>query len=170
MKAGPVFDQSRPQWPWRAGLVLLFVVISHLLGWEWLRFLTSEAILRASASVGMAATRVSFDTIALQGELFQFAVSCTFVDVFAGSIPLLWDRRQSLRRNLAYVAIAALALPAFNVIRLEIGQLLYWRGIPWVWAHQFLGGWAYFAVWLVIWRRRGWRPLPSRASWSPLPA
>src|SRR5260221_13638505 len=59
----------------RAGLVAVFATLAHQIAWEWLRFLTSEAILRISASLGMATARVSFDTIRVGNELFQFVTA-----------------------------------------------------------------------------------------------
>lgn len=168
MSAAPsVHSQTRPavtnilrpsrEFLCRAGLVAIFVVLAHLFRWEWLRFLTSEAILRISAALRMVTERVSPDTIRIDTGIFQFVTACTFVDVFMGSISLIWDLRKSLPRNLWRLAIAAAALFCFNVVRLEIGQILYSRGVPWTVADDIVGGLAYFAVWLVIWRLRTWQ-------------
>jgi hypothetical protein len=140
----------------RALVVTVLVVMTHQLGWGWLRFLTSEAILRFSASLGMSTGRVSYDTIRLHGELYRFVISCTFVDVFIGAIPLLWNLKKPLLGNLFTLILAAVALFGFNVVRLESGHVLHALGLPWTLADDVLGGFAYFAVWLFVWRQRSW--------------
>jgi exosortase/archaeosortase len=171
----------RPTWPgavklprlrreflYRAGLVAIFVTLTHQFRWEWLRFLTSEAILRISASLGVAMARVSFDTIRVQGQLFQFVIACTFVDVSIGSIPLLWDLKKPLLRNVSWVLVVVTLLFSFNLLRLEMGYVLYARGLPWTVADGVLGGFAYFAVWLFIWSQRTWElTYPSRLPCLP---
>jgi hypothetical protein len=147
----------------RAGLVVVFATLAHQFQWHWLRFVTSEVVLRVSLALGMARQRASFDTISGQGTLFCFVTACTFVDVFLGSIPLLWRLDQSLLRNLVRLTAAAAALFCFNVSRLEVGQILYAHGTPWTLADDVLGGVAYFGVWLVIWHLRSWEV------WHPCP-
>jgi hypothetical protein len=140
----------------RWALVALFVVGAHQTRWEWLRFVTSEIVLRLSSYLDIRTTRISFDVIELQGEKFRYLTSCTFVDVFIASIPLIWDVKASLIRNGATVSIAGIALFNFNAIRLEIAVLLYFHRIPWTVADGLLGGLSYFIVWLVIWHTRSW--------------
>jgi len=134
----------------RALLVALLVIVTHQFAWGWLRFLTSEAVLRLSASLGLGTQRVSADTIRVQGDLFRFVISCTFVDVVMGAIPLVWNLKKTISKNLLTVIALALSLFGFNVVRLEIGQLLYAYGAPWSVADDVLGGASYFAVWLLI--------------------
>jgi hypothetical protein len=100
---------------------------------------------------------VSSDTISGTGTLFHFVTACTFVDVFAGSIPLLWNYRKSIASNFARLMLAATAMFCFNLARLEVGQILYAHGAPWTLADDVLGGVTYFAVWLAIWRLRSWQ-------------
>ena len=140
----------------RACLVAVFVVVSHELRWQWLRFFTSEAVLRLSAMLGMDTARLSFDTIRVQETEVRFVVSCTFVDVFLGSLPLLWDLRRSLLRNCSRLVVAGTILFAFNVLRLEIAQVLYAHGASWEVADGVLAGIAYFLVWVVIWQLQTW--------------
>ena len=142
----------RLQFLWRAGLVAVFAAAAHQFTWGWLRFVTSEVILRISTALGLTAVRISHDTILMRGELFCFVIACTFIDVFLGSIPLLWDLEKSLLNNILGLIAAAAVLFCFNVVRLEIGQILYLRGVSWTLAHEVMGGFAYLAVWLVLWR------------------
>jgi exosortase/archaeosortase len=153
----------------RAGLVTVFGATAHQVPWEWLRFLTSECVLRISASLGMATSRVTFDTILARGQAFQFVIACTFVDVFMGSIPLLWDLKKSVLRNILWLTATATVLFGFNVVRLEAAQVLYYRGMSWTVADEVLGGLAYFAVWLAIWRLRSWKVWTSLTEPDALP-
>lgn len=147
------------EFPFRATLVALFVLLTYQFRWHWLRFVTSAAVLRISASLGMTTARVSFDTICIQGQLFRVVIACTFVDVVIGSIPLLWDVRKSLLRNASRFLAVAVIFFGLNLVRLEIAQVLYFRGVPWPFADEVLGGFAYFVVWLFLWRQRTWRVL-----------
>ena len=149
LKAVPRLRLSR-EFLLRASLVALFVLLTYCFPWQWLRFVTSAAVLRVSASLGMATARVSFDSIRIQGQLFRVVIACTFVDVFMGSIPLLWDVRKSLSGNGARLLEVAVIFFALNLIRLEIAQALYFGGVSWTLADEVLGGFAYFAVWLFL--------------------
>ena len=140
----------------RVGLVIFLAVAAHQFKWEWLRFATSEIVLRLSGFLKIPALRVSCDVIELQGQQFRYLTSCTFVDVFLASIPLIWNLTASLTRNVLWLAIAGIVLFDFNVIRLEIAVLLYLRNIPWTIADGLLGGCSYFVVWLAIWYTRSW--------------
>jgi exosortase/archaeosortase len=117
----------------------------------------------------MATSRVSFDTILLGGQAFQFVIACTFVDVFMGSIPLLWDLKKSVLRNILWLIATAAVLFGFNVVRLEVAQVLYYRGVSWTMADEVRGV-AYFAVWLAIWRLRSWNVRTSLTEPDALPA
>jgi hypothetical protein len=141
----------------RAGLTVLLVVLTHQGDWNGLKAVTTEAVLRASAMFGLDESRISFDTLRVGRTPVHFVISCTFVDVFAGAIPLLWNRARSIARNLSCTVAAGAGLFVFNVLRLQAGHALYLRGLPWVLADGILGGFAYFLVWMVVWRLRTWR-------------
>jgi protein-disulfide isomerase len=155
---GPPFNR---EFLVRACLVAVFVVVSHELSWEWLRFVTSEAVLCLSALLGMETARLSFDTIRVQETQVRFDVGCTFVDVFLGSLPLLWELRRSVLRNFSRLVVVGTILFAFNVLRLEIAQVLYAHGVSWEVADGFVGGISYFLVWVVIWQLRTWHILEA---------
>ncbi len=140
----------------RAGLVPAFAALPHAFQLQWLRFVTSEGVLHLSSLLGLSRVRISLDTISGQGTLFHFVVACTFIDVFMGSIPLLWDRRLGLLGNMRRLSTAAVVLFCFNLVRLEISQMIFALGVPWTFADGILGAAAYFAVWLAIWRTRRW--------------
>lgn len=147
----------------RAGIAAVLVIIVHQLSWNFLRFITSEAILRLSVLIGMGTKRVSFDTILIRQTPFRFVVACTFVDVYAGCIPLLWNLEKSILKNLSWLVAVAPILFGFNVLRLEVAQILFARGVAWAFADGIPGGVAYFVVWLAIWRLRGWSPFTLTA-------
>src|SRR5581483_6514422 len=118
------------------------------------RYLTSELNLRLDALFGIALQRVSYDTVFWKGTYYQYQNACTFVDVWCGSIPLLWSLRQTWARNVAFLLWYTAALLIFNVVRLTVSDVLFSWGIPWAVAHEVLGGVAYFAVWAFIWERK----------------
>jgi hypothetical protein len=160
-------DRDRAE-PWvgfaRAALAALLVIASYQLPWHSLKLLTSEAVLDLSQLLGMTVQRLSDDTISLNGDAFRFATSCTFVDVFAGSIALLWSTHLKVTTNLLRLAAAAGMLFVFDVTRLELSHLLFWAGLPWIFAHEWLSGVAYFIVFLAVWQHRGWLPDPGALS------
>jgi hypothetical protein len=134
----------------RIFLVAIFVVLTHQFEWRWLRVLTTEAVVLISKPLGINTELVLFDTIRVHGELFRIVTSCTFVDVFMGAIPLVWNLKKSVSRNLLVLVVLAVGFFAFNIIRLGIAQLLHARGAPWMLADGIIGGGAYFIVWLFI--------------------
>ena len=134
----------------RLSIAVGFGLTAHLFGWEWVRLFTSEVVLRSVAALGLQASRLSFDTISINGVAFQFVVACTFVDVIVGSIPLLWSATKTSLRNLRTILSVAAALFAFNLLREDLSQLLYAHGVPWVISDDVLGGFSYFAVWLFL--------------------
>jgi hypothetical protein len=149
----------------RSALVILFVLASHILEWPNLEYTTSAIILTLSEWLGVPGARVSLDTIELAGENYQFLASCTFVDVFMGSIALVWQQQRSVAANCTRLTIWAGVLFAFNAFRLELAVLGHLGGIPWHPVEGIVGGLAYFLVWLVIWNSRSWsvrgdRPTP----------
>jgi hypothetical protein len=100
--------------------------------------------------LGIAGSRVSFDTIELCGTWFKFTVSCTLVDAFCGSIPLLWRIDLSVCVNALRLARYAACLFLANVLRLELGNVLYCRGLPWFLVHESVSAVSYFVLFLWI--------------------
>jgi hypothetical protein len=152
----------------RASLVALFVIACHQLDWRGARFLTSECILQISLWLGIPIQRLSFDVIQFNGQQFQFGVSCAYIDVVCGSIPLIWNLAVSVWRNLLKLTLYCGCLFVFNVLRLELGYVLYAQGVPWVFAHEVIGGVALFLIFLwVIRQPRGeMAARPMRESFS----
>ena len=140
----------------RTGLVIIFVVVSHQFEWMWLRFVTSEALLRISVPLGLTMSRVSPDTLSVPGMFVRFVTSCTFIDVYFGAVPIVWDTRKSPLTNFGHLIPLGLGLFAFNLFRLEIAQQLYAEGVSWTVCDQVLGGLAYFVVWVPIATRSGY--------------
>jgi hypothetical protein len=100
--------------------------------------------------------RVSFDSFAFHGTIFQVAISCTALDVFFGSMPLLWQGRRPVSGNLLFFAEYFLCLSTINLARLVLGFLLYAAGVSWLLGHEVMSGVFYFAVLVWIAGRRGW--------------
>lgn len=135
---------------YRMLLVALLVTAAHQMAWAGLRFITSEALLRASHSLGFLTARLSSDTVRVGDGSYSIVVSCTFIDVIVGAIPLLWISRRSVLFNAFGLMLWAQGLFIFNILRLETSFVLAASGVPWVVAHEVLSGFAYFAVWVAI--------------------
>ena len=115
-------------------------------------------------AMGMSVFRVSADTINVNGTFFQFVTACTFVDVFMAAIPLVWNLQTSAARNLIELFALAVTLFGLNIVRLQTAQVLFAHGASWNVADQVVGGFAYFAVWLLVWRLIALRLLALRRS------
>jgi hypothetical protein len=137
----------------RFALAALAVGISYLFRWESLRFLTSEANLTFDLLAGIHLQRISADTVMWKGVLYRYENSCTFVDVWFGSISLLWNVRRNLVWNVGFMAVVAAAMFCFNVFRLSVSDVLFAAGLPWDLAHNVISGISYFLVWVWIWKR-----------------
>jgi exosortase/archaeosortase len=138
----------------RLALVPLFVLFCHAFSWRAGRALVTTALLALLARAGDPALPLAFDTFRFHGSSFQIALSCTALDVFFGSIPLLGERRRPLVRSLGFFAAYLLALSAINLARLALGFLLYGAGVSWFLAHELPSGLFYFAVFVWIACRR----------------
>jgi hypothetical protein len=148
----------------RIGLVPLFVGLCYLSEWRAWRALVTGAVLAILHRTGAPALPLSFDTFVFHGTIFQVAISCTALDVFFGSIPLLWQERRPASRNLLFLAEYFLCLSAINLARLVLGFLLYSHGVSWLLGHEMMSGVFYFAVLVWIAGRRGWSSDRTRSS------
>ena len=138
----------------RFALVPIAVALCYCFRWEVLRYLTSEANLRLDLLAGLHLQRLSVDAVQWRGSIYRYENACTFVDVWFGSIPLLWNLRCSIAANLGFFARLAVALFVFNVFRLSLSDVLFSAGLNWDLAHNAVSGIAYCAVWVWIWRNR----------------
>jgi len=139
----------------RVALLAAAVIICHLMRWDALRFWTSEAVLRLCHLLAVPMRRLSPYAVRCHGNIFSYTVGCTFVDVCAGAMVLLWNRKRALVANLAMMAGVAAAMFAFNITRLTLGFVLYVHRVPWLLAHEAMAGVAYFLVWLYLMRQIG---------------
>lgn len=141
----------------RALLAAAAVALCYQFRWDHLRFLTAGLNLRLDALAGVTLQRVSPDTVLWKGQVYRYVIACTFADVWCGAIPLVWDRSRTILRNVVRVLAIGIVLIAFNVFRLSVSDVLFAAGIPWDLAHGVIGGLAYFAVFVWIWKHRTWR-------------
>lgn len=130
-------------------MVAFAVALCHSFHWMWLCALTQRANLAVDSWFGVIMQPLTATTIEFRGVLYQYKVSCTFVDVWCGLIPLLWMRRKSVQWNVAWLGIWALGLFAFNIARLSLSDILFAHGVSWTLAHSVLGGVCYYLVWLI---------------------
>lgn len=140
----------------RVCLVPFLVVLCYQFDWQVWRELVASAFLVISSWFGVPAVRLDSVSFICNGESYYFAIACTALDAFFGSIPLLWNLRATLFRNLAFLAAYFLCLSVINLMRLEIGLMIYLRGVPWSLAHEALAGVFYFGLFLWIVQQRRW--------------
>lgn len=149
----------------RFTLAALAVAVSYFFRWELLRFWTSEANLRLDLLAGIHLQRISPDAVMWKGVLYRYENACTFVDVWFGSIPLLWSLHRSVARNIAFAAVLAAGMFCFNVFRLSVSDVLFAAGLSWNLAHNAVSGISYFMVWVWIWSRlRNQQSYPQSAA------
>jgi hypothetical protein len=134
----------------RATLMVAAVIVCHLMRWDAPRFWTSEAVLRLCGLVAVPMQRVAPYAVRCHGDIFTYTVGCTFIDVCAGAMVLLWNRNRALTANLATMVGIAAAMFAFNITRLTLGFVLYVHSVPWALAHEAMAGLAYFLVWIYL--------------------
>ncbi len=161
MSSSPLSLSQPFRWPsWlsgslllRIGLAGLAVAFCYCFHWTLLRYLTSEFNLRLDRLAGISLIRTSSDTVMWRGALYYYGNACTFVDVWCGAIPLIWNLRRTIFSNLATIAILAVVLFFYNVFRLSVSDVLFADGVPWYWSHGLIAGFSYFGVWLWVRRR-----------------
>jgi len=135
-------------------LVALFVIVCYQFDWQGLRTAWAELFVATAKQLHLRPLRAGIDSFVFNGKYFKFGLACTAVDVFLGSIPLLWETNKALLRNLMTAVACFVCLSAGNLIRLELGFILYARGMSWFLAHEVMAGVFYFVVFLTIVRRR----------------
>jgi len=138
-------------------LVPLFVVLCYQFEWRaWREFVTTILVALAPW-FGVPLVRLGFDSFICQGEFYRVVLACTALDAFCGSIPLVWDLRLKLHRNAVLLVTYLACLSVVNLLRLELGFVLYLRGVSWFLAHEAVAGVFYFALllWIVLQRRWG---------------
>jgi len=151
VRVQPAVESRRQQLVWIDQLLLIAAAVAfcHCLQWMWLRALTQYANLAVDSWFGVYMHPLSPTTITFQGVLYQYQVSCTFVDVWFGLIPLIWLKRQSVLWNVCWLSFWALGLFTFNVARLSLSDILFAHGMPWSIAHNVFSGVCYYLVWRV---------------------
>jgi len=137
----------------RCLLAAFAVAVCYCFQWEWLRHLTASANVWLDSLAGVYLQRLSPDTVAWQGQLYRYAVACTFADVWCGALAFLWRMGENFRRNVVVIAGWSVLLFAFNIFRLSLSDVLFAQGLSWNVAHNVLSGIAYFAVWQALWAR-----------------
>lgn len=130
-------------------MVIAAVALCHCFQWTWLRALTQQSNLAVDAWFGVHMQPLTATTISFHGLIYRYEVSCTFVDVWFGLIPLIWWKGQSSLWNVCWLLLWALALFTFNIARLSFSDILFAYGMPWSFAHSVLSGVCYYLVWRV---------------------
>jgi hypothetical protein len=166
MKSSPIFA---PLLVFRLALAGLLAGAAHQFHWAYLRFLDSQIVFVVSRLAGVKVERIAFDTLGFQGGFIQILVSCTFAEVMLGIQPLLWRTDQSGLRNVMRAAASVSSLFIGNILRIEMAQLLFGLGVPWVLAHDIPLGAIYFGLCVAVWKSQTWQASPILASPSLQP-
>jgi exosortase/archaeosortase len=135
-------------------LTALAVLLCYQFQWHWLRGLTCDLNLRLDALFGVHLQKIAYDTVVYRGAIYHYVVACTMADAFCGTIPLIWDVRKNIPRNLAFIAVVAIVMLTFNVVRLSFSDVLFAWGLSWNWAHNVVSGVCYFLLWEWILSRK----------------
>lgn len=138
----------------RFGMVLLFVVLCYAFPWRVWRASVTAILIAVLQDHANSAISLTYDTFRYHGGTFQVGLSCTALDVFFGSLPLLWRRQRSLGHNLGFFGLYFLGLSAINLVRLILGFRLYAAGVSWFVAHELMSGLFYFGIFIWIVRLR----------------
>jgi hypothetical protein len=139
----------------RVALVPVFVALAHAFPWDAWRAWVAGAIVAVLDVLGAPVARLGPVLFDFDGSLYQVVVSCTALDAFFGTIPLIW-RWQRPMRSVVELACLLVVCSVVNLFRLVLGFVLYWGGVPWIFAHEVMAGVFYFAWFLWIARRRSW--------------
>lgn len=157
-QSSDVPETVRPRLQWRhsellirLGLVAAAVAFAYCFRWDFLRSWTLEANAALDRLAGVNLLRISKDMVVWHGIPFRYENACTFVDVWFGSLPLLWTTRRGFWYNLLFVSLYTPVLFAFNIFRLSLSDVLFAHGFSWNLAHNVLSGVAYFLVWIWLW-------------------
>jgi Transmembrane exosortase (Exosortase_EpsH). len=137
----------------RIAAIPVFVYVCYLFDWALLRQLTCDLFVAAAEFLSIPVVRTSPTFFECEGRTFYFAISCTAVDAFCGSIPLLWHRAD-WKRTTVFWTVYFLVLSAVNLFRLVSGFFLFVHGVPWWIAHKVFGGLFYFGLLLWIIRMK----------------
>ena len=145
---------GRSQTLLRFSLVLPFVIVCFLLPWHtWLAW-TTAALIAGLHDPLNPVIPVDFNIFSYGSGTYLIGPSCAALDVFFGSIPLLWERQRPLERNLLFFTLYFLCVSTINLVRLILLLRLHVRGVSWFWAHDVISGIFYFGIWLWIIRCR----------------
>jgi hypothetical protein len=92
---------------------------------------------------------LSATTISFRGVTYSYQLSCTFVDVWCGLVPLLWLKSRPIAWNVGWLMFWAVSLFVFNIARLSLSDVLFAYGVPWWLAHSIFSGVCYYFVWRI---------------------
>ena len=167
-----MLEAARRHESWiRVALVLPFVLVCYLFEWSTWRAGVCGTFVGLSHMLSLPVVRASSDAFYSQGHFYRFAIACTALDAYFGSIPLLWMDRKSIRSNVVFFVKYLVALEVLNLARLAAGLWIFARGVPWAVSHEAFAGVFYFGVFLWIARRRGWtRENDWRHEWREIEA
>ena len=131
-------------------------VICHYFSWFYLRKFNTDILFSSMKFFGLKATRTSPALFRVDNHSFFIGTSCTSIDVYLSSIPLLWKLREATTKQLKYFFTYFVIFFSINQLRLLFGFVLYNQGVSWTWAHEIPSGLFLFGTFLWIVQQRRW--------------
>ena len=131
------------------------VLLAYLFPWAGVKEMITSGCLAACELIGLQVVRLSPATFVLGGMPLRIDTGCSMVDVYLGSLPLLWCAGRSWLWNGGVAASFFLLLMPLNIVRLVAGFWAISYGASWFWAHEVVAGFVYYAIFesLCQWRQ-----------------
>ncbi len=145
---------------YRIFLSTIFIVLCHQLSWMYFRQINTNVLVDLMKIFDLHVMRTSSVTFKVGNNSFLMGVSCTSIDAFIGSIPLLWKLKESWSRQIKFFTLYFLVFATINQIRLLLGFIFYEFGISWFWAHEIPSGIFLFGLFLWILQQKRWKAAP----------
>jgi len=133
------------------------VLLCYQFSWMTYRQININALTNLINIFDLEAMRTSMVTFKVDNNSFLMGISCTSIDAFAGSIPLLWKPKETWLRQLKFFTLYFLIFFTINQFRLLIGFILYDLGVSWFWAHEIPSGIFLFGLFIWILHQKRWK-------------
>ena len=145
---------------YRIFLAAIFILVCLQFSWMYFREINTNVLLNLMNVFDLEVTRTSTVTFKVDNNTFLMGVSCTSIDAFMGSIPLLWKLKESWPRQIKFFILYFLVFITINQLRLLLGFIFYDFGVTWFWAHEIPSGIFLFGLAVWTFHQKRWK-VPS---------